>query len=202
MQHYVASSIRTLTATWLGLVLSPAVGAAEPQVPPDMQAHVLVRTLAFDRALPGRAGTALGLGVVFGSPEQDSMRFQYDLRRAFQRMSGTKVLGRTVTVHIHTYKGVADLTGWIQEKEIDALYIAPGLRSEVVAIRGVCRQHKIASLAAGRWLVEQGVAIGVVPNGEKLRIIVNLAAATSAGMDLDGKLLQLAEVLTGDAARQ
>jgi hypothetical protein len=194
MQHYVA----------MIFLLAGTVPADELPVAPDMQAHVLVRTLAFDRALPLRAGTAVGLGVVFGTPDQDSMRSQYELRRAFQRMNGTKLLGRSVVVSVHAYKSAAELERWIQEKEIDALYIAPGLGGEVGAIRALCSEHKIASMGAGRSLVEGGVAIGVVPNGRnKLRILVNLAAARSAGMDLDGKLLQLAEVLPGDvAARQ
>jgi hypothetical protein len=194
MQHHVA----------IAFLLAGLVRADELPVPPDMQAHVLVRTLAFDRALPLRAGASVGLGIVFGTPEQDSMRSQYDLRRAFQRMNGTKLLGRSVAVSVHAYKSVAELERWIQEKQLNALYIAPGLRGEVAAIRGVCHEHKVTSLAAGRALVERGVAIGVVSNGgDKLRILVNLAAAHSAGMDLDGKLLQLAEVLPGDvAARQ
>lgn len=126
----------------LALTLTASAAASETSVSPDKQAHVLVRTLAFDRALPARVGKTVGVGVVFGS-KKDPLRFQYEVRQAFQRMTGLHVLGRPVDVSIHSYKDVATLASWMREKEIRALYVAPGLSDELEAIRAVCDEQKV-----------------------------------------------------------
>jgi uncharacterized protein DUF4154 len=198
--------MRTTVNGWMmaGTLFVPSVtllAAAEPVVAPDRQAPVLVRALAFDRALPARVGKTVNVGVVFGSPKKESLRYQYEVRQAFQRVQGLQILGRTVRVSVHSYKDGPALAAWIDHEQIGAVYVTSGLRDEIDAIRGVCDEKKLASLAADRALVENGMAIGVVPKGDGLRIVVNRAAAVRAGMDLDSKLLDLAEVLPGDAAR-
>lgn len=194
---------RTLALWTLALLWATPIVAQppEPVVPADKQAHVLVRTLAFDRALPARAGQTVGVGVVFAAKD-DTPPSQQEIRTAFERMNGLEVLGRTVQVSVHTFTDVRTLGRWMQDNGIDAVYLAHGLRSELEDIRSVCSEQKVASLAGGREFVEQGVAIGVVPRGQGVRIVVNLEAAAKAGMDLDAKLLELAEVLPAPAARE
>jgi hypothetical protein len=169
--------------------------AAPEAVPLNLQAQVLIKTLAYDRALPARAGDAVGIGLLFGSAKDDSLRAQFDLRGAFESRRGTKVLGRPIFVEMHTYKDAATLSAWITDKQIDALYIVPSLLGDVEAIRTVCVERQIASLGATRALVESGVAIGVISKENAPGVLVNLPAALSSGIDLDGRLLRGVEVV-------
>jgi hypothetical protein len=50
-------------------------------------------------------------------------------------------------------------------------------------------------MGATRAAVEKGIAVAVVAKGDSPRILVNLPSAQALGMDLDPKLLLLAEVL-------
>lgn len=169
--------------------------AAPDAVPLKLQAQVLIRTLAYDRALPARAGHAVGIGLLFGSAKDDSLRSQFDVREAFEGRRGMKVLGRPIFVEMHTYKDAATLSAWITDKQIDALYIVPSLLADIEAIRTVCVERHIASLGATRALVENGVAIGVISKETAPRVLVNLPAALSSGIDLDSRLLRGVEVV-------
>jgi hypothetical protein len=73
--------------------------------------------------------------------------------------------------------------------------VAPGLDKELATIQALCANRRLVSVSAVRAFVKQGLAIGVVTKGESAGILVNLAAAKAAGMDLDPKLLNLAEVI-------
>jgi len=42
---------------------------------------------------------------------------------------------------------------------------------------------------------KRGLAGGIVPNGDRAAILINLPVAQAVGMDLDPKLLELAEVI-------
>src|SRR5262245_1631951 len=121
-----------------GLV-APVARAAE--LTPHLQAQILIKTLAYDRALPTRTGRSVGIGLLFGS-KQDSARLQYETRQAFEKAQGTRVLGRPVVVNVHTYKDPAALAAWIADKKVDALYVAPGLAAEIDAIRAICAERK------------------------------------------------------------
>ena len=187
-------AVRRLFSAFVLLLLAPSSRSAELDLSP-LQAQVMIKTLAYDRALPTRTGRAVFIGLLFGSTKQDSARVQFETLQAFERAEGTRVLGRPVVVSSHMYKDAAVLSAWIADKKIGAVYVAPGLAGEVGAIRAVCAERKVASLTAARSLVEGGVAIGVVAKGTVPSIVVNLPAAQSSGMDLDSKLLSAAEVL-------
>ena len=78
---------------------------------------------------------------------------------------------------------------------VDVLYVTAGLEKDVAAIQAVCTERKVVGVSAVRAFVKQGLAIGVVTKGESAGILVNLPAARAVGMDLDPKLLTLAEVI-------
>jgi hypothetical protein len=66
-------------------------------------------------------------------------------------------------------------------------------RSE--GIRGVCVEKKIVSVTAVRAFVERGLVAGIVLEGDRPSVLVNLPAAVAAGMDLDPALLTLSDVI-------
>jgi hypothetical protein len=194
--HTWSLSTAALIAALLRASVSSTLPVTEPEdVPPPLQAQILIKTLSYDRALPSRSGQSLGIGLLFGSTKQESARRQFGVRQAFMRAEGTRIQGRPVVVSVHTYKDPAQLAAWIAENKIGAVYITAGLSADIDAIGAVCAQHKVPSLAADRLLVERGVAIGVVWKGTAPSVVVNLSAAEAAGMDLDDRLLRGVEVL-------
>ncbi len=170
-----------------------ALGLAQQVVPSDLQATILTRMLAYDRALKARAGGSVGIGIVYKTSDKASAQAQGDMLRAFKGLESQTIQGLALTVATRPYKDPADLTSWIATDGIDALYVAPGLAGELESIRAVCREKKVVSMSGVRAFVEQGLAVGVVVKGETPGIVVNMTAAELVGMDLDPKLLQISE---------
>jgi hypothetical protein len=176
-------------------VLGRCVAASAQVVPPDLQATILVRMLGYDRSLKPRAGNVVGLGIVYKASDKASTQTYNDMLRAFKSIESQTVQGMPIKISSLAYKDATGLAEWMIKDGVVALYIAPGLGPELDAIRSVCQQKKIVSMSPVRVFVEQGVAVGVVVKGDSPRLLVNLTAAESLGMDLDSKLLQLADIV-------
>ena len=177
------------------LVFGGLAWAQSAAVPADLQAAILTRTLAYDRALKARAGPAVVVGVLFKAGDKASLASQEQMLKALASVEPRSVHGLPIKVVSAAFKDRATLATWIEQEGIDAVYVTPGLGDELTTIRGACEERKVASLGAVRAFVEKGLAVGVVAKGETARLLVNLRAAEAAGMDLDPKLLQLSEVL-------
>lgn len=160
-----------------------------------LEAKIFARMLAYDRALRARAGSSVGIAVLVKEEDKASARSFEQMLEAFKGLESVTIQGLPVTVSSRVYKDPADLSAWIAREGIDALYLTRGLAGELEGIRAVCRDKKVVSMSHLRSFVEQGVAVGVVIRGDAPRTVVNIAAAVSAGMELDSKLLQLSEVI-------
>jgi len=189
-----ATQLRALALALL-VVLASGVAAQAPGVPPDLQAAILVRTLAYDRALKSRAGAAVVVGVVARAGDKASLAAQDEMVRAFATAEPRTVLGLPLKGVAVTFKDRAALVAWAAQEGADALYVTPGLVDDLATLRSVCDELKLASFGANRTLVEKGLAVAVVAKGGTPRLVVNLASARASGLDLDPKLLQLSEVL-------
>jgi hypothetical protein len=169
--------------------------AAQPSIPAELQASILTRMLAYDRTLKSRAGTSVGIGIVFKANDKESAQSQQEMVAAFKAVEPQTIAGLPMTVSAQPYKDAEDLAAWIGKEGLDVLYVAPGLGSGVEAIRNICQQKKIVSMSPVRAFVEQGLAIGLVLKGESPRIVVNRAVAEASGMELDSKLLYISDLI-------
>lgn len=172
-----------------------AGGAGAQAVPPDLQAAILVRTLAYDRALKARAGGAVVVGVLAKAGDKSSQAAQEEMLKAFAAAEPRTILGLPLKASATAFKDRASLAAWAAQEGVDALYVTAGLAEELASVRSVCDELKLASFGANRSFVEKGLAVAVVAKGDTPRLVVNLASARAAGLDLDPKLLQLSEVL-------
>ena len=174
-------------------LLLPRPAGAEQDVPSELQAAIITRMLGYDRALKGRIGSSLTIGIVVKGGDRAAARMESELQQAFAAQGS--VQGLPVSAKGHAYTGAAPFAEWITGQGIDVLYVAPGLDKELEAIRAVCAEHRVASVSPVRAYVKQGLAVGVVARGESPGLLVNLAVAKSTGMDMDPKLLSLSEIL-------
>jgi len=195
MSAGVRGAVVLLSATILlsATFLRPLRVAAEQDVPSELQAAIITRMLGYDRALKGRIGPSLTIGIVVKAGDRAAGKLESELQQAFAAQGS--VQGTPVSVRVHTYTTAAPFTEWITSQGIEVLYVAPGLDKELEAVRAVCAEHHVVSVSSVRAYVKQGLAVGVVAKGESPGLLVNLAVARSAGMDMDPKLLSLAEVL-------
>jgi uncharacterized protein DUF4154 len=189
---------RSLTTRALVLVLaalSARPAAADPAIPPTLQAAILAKMLAYDRALKSRAGTSVDVGVLFKESDKASSEAAEALISAFSAMSARPVQGLPLRVAGHAYKDPEHLGHWLKASGIDVVYVSSGLVKEREAIRTTSVDAKAVTVGTDRGQVEGGLAVAVVLKGTTPRILVNMGSAQAVGMDLDPKLLELSDVI-------
>jgi hypothetical protein len=202
MEHARAAgrSRKLLCAGWcLAACLAvPCAGAAPPAaVPSDLQAAIFGRVLAYDRALKSRVGKTVTIGIVFRPSDDLSKRTRQSMLRSFTDLD-LNVQGLPVRVVSHGYEDARHFAAWVGESDVDVLYVAPGLDSAIRDIGALAAEKKLATLTPVREYVEHvehGLAVAVVPLGDRPQLVVNLSASRAAGIDLDPKALQLSEIV-------
>jgi hypothetical protein len=188
---------RLLTAALcLGIAFVAESPAASPPaaVPPDLQAAIFSRVLSFDRALKPRVGKTVTIGILFQPSNEDSKQDRHRMITAFDALEKTiqELPSRLVS---HGYRDARHLGAWIDEHEVDVLYVTTGFEAELAEVRSVVADKKVVTLTPVREYVEQGLAIAVVARKNRPQVVVNLPATRAVGMDLDPKVLQLSDVI-------
>jgi hypothetical protein len=169
----------------LGLGLAPVGIAAEGVVPVPIQTALILRILEYDRALKTWAGPNLKVGIVSRG----------NLEELRQGLAGRRAQDVALTPVTHGYRDAASLGSWLVKEGIRLLYLSPELTAETKVICSVATEHGVPILALTRTQFQAGGTIGIIIKDGKPHILVSLPASRAAGMDLDPKLLQLAEVL-------
>jgi hypothetical protein len=185
--------LRALVVAVLLLLGSPAGLRAERRIPGDQQASMILRMLHYDRALKGRVGATLTLGIVAKASDQSSVEMVTELEQAFAAQQSVQGLPLAVKVHLHADRML--FADWVASEEVDVLYVAGGLDKEIKAIVSLCEQKRVVGVSALRVYVKQGLSVGVVDRVANAGLLVNLPVARTVGMDLDPKLLNVAEIM-------
>ncbi len=183
------SLVGTIAVGLLVLGLTHVGTAAEGVVPPPIQAALTVRILEYDRALKSWAGEGLTIGIVAkdaGAGEAAEYR---------QSIAGRSVQGVPLKTAEHSYRGAEALTRWAERSGVRIVYLSSDLGAESAAVLSALGGRKVATLTLTRDQFQRGGTLGMVVKEGKPHILINLTASKAAGMDLEPKLLQLAEVV-------
>lgn len=184
----------TLVALLVAAALSLPVAAAEETLAADLQATLHLKILSYDRNLKKRSGGKLVIAVLARSDDQASAGDGAALAKAFRDLAKkTTVQDMKPSVVELAYDGT-DLGARLEQNGVTVVYLAPGLDGSVAEIHEAARKVGAATLTGRRSGLDAGIAVAVVSDGKKPRILVNLPVAKKLGMDLDPSLLKLAEV--------
>jgi hypothetical protein len=188
-----------LAAALLAVALLAGHARAEEALPARNQALLLLRVLAYDRALRGRAGEAATIGVAFrpGDGPSESARdaMVLELKRAAESFSVAGLPVRIVAIPWARGGPAPHLPA----DRLVALYVAPGLEAEAAAIARETRARQVLTFTMLRPSVEAGLSVGLVNRGSRAGLLLNRTAARAEGADLDSALLAIAEVVEGSA---
>ena len=166
--------------------------AAADSVPPDKQAVILARALAYDDNLHNRAGDSLLVAVLFKPGSDGAADAIY---RAFKGLEGVKVQGLPLHVVKLAYSSKDGLHGAVSGQGIDALYVCSGLEGDQGAIRDESRRDHILTIASHEEQLITGLSLGVFMYEGKMTITVNLPASKEEGAAFSSELLRLARVI-------
>jgi hypothetical protein len=191
------SVVRLVSATVVALLamrLDGSVARAD-DVPPDRQALILTRTLAYDNNLRARAGEAVVVAVVFRRGNPTSEAAAAPILQGFRALEGVKVQDLPFHVAQLPYAGAQALKSSIESQGIDALYICPGLESEIGAIKELSHHEHVLTIGSKEEYVKNGLSLGVFVVDAKNTITVNLAATRDEGAAFAAELLRIGRVI-------
>lgn len=181
-------------AVALGIVvLLVSAPARAERLSAPLEAAIHLRALGYDRALKQRIGNAVVIAVLYDASSDASVRATNELREAFISL-GKKMKVQDLPIVV---KSVAYKDSWPSGElsKVAAVYVTPGLEGRLPDIRSQAARHNIPTLCGDRELAKQGLAIAVYVKGSSPGLTINLPSARSSGMDLDTRLLAIAEVL-------
>ena len=164
----------------------------------ELQITTLTKIFEYDRAFHARVGDEVVVGIAHQSLFRASANALREFRTSVEDQNLTTLRGVPVRFVPVELTNAASLDGLIERHELDFLYLTP-LRS--VNLRDVTARSQAAgvpTLTGVAAYVDEGIAVGVTLQGQRLRILVNLPAARAEGLDLGSQLLRLATVIGTD----
>jgi hypothetical protein len=164
-------------------------------VPLDRQFSFLARVLTYDRNLKDRAGDQVVIGILYEEGFSPSREAMYDLAQAIRRSSIKRIRGMTVSYLPIAIDGGLPSHGDLADQGVTVVYVTPLQGVEISAIVELCRTNHLTSSTGIQEYVEAGLTVGLVPNGLRPPVLINLPAAAEEGADFSSQLLKLARVL-------
>jgi hypothetical protein len=191
--RFVRASALVATAVLLLLGLwSPDANADE--LTANDQATLLLRVLAYDRALASVQGDAIQVVVVFKN--DSAAGAQKDLVSAFSTAARrVNVQGKRVEISTITYEK-GSMLARLTSAHAAVAFLTPGLDNGMLdEIRAATRKLHALSLTGVEAYVGPGASVALVARGDRARVLVNLPATKEEGAVLDAALLNMAEVV-------
>jgi hypothetical protein len=197
-----------MTRTWVGLgcalvALALGLGVARADEGDDEQtaaarrAVIVLRILAYDRALATRSPGSEAVVFVVAGPDKRG-RAERDLWLAgFALLPRVKVGGRPVRAVAIDYEDAAKLDALAARQHPAAMIVTDGLGGAASALRGVASARQVLAVSLREAEVRDGYAIGLIAGEKRDEIAINLEAARGEGARFGAGLLQLARIVDG-----
>jgi hypothetical protein len=188
------------SARWAAVALTallasllPASAAAEDVVVPvAVQAVLLSRVAAYDRAFKERAGDRARVLIVTKTGSPDSQRVA---KAMASELFGKTIAGLPVEASVFPLVDPRALASACRAQRIAIVYLAPGLASEVAAVGKALEGIDVLTVAAVPSFVGQGAVLGFDLASGKPQMLVHLAQATAQNVKLSPDVLRLMKVL-------
>jgi hypothetical protein len=172
----------------------------ENDLPPDLQAKLLLKILTFDRNLEERADSAVVVGIVYNAESEDSKKARLDLSSALENYSEKKVKGLPVSHVSLEYSSWSDLSAEIRYSGVSVLYITPGNADNLKGVLKASRAQRVLTACGVVSYAEEGISVGMALKGKKPQIIINISSAKAEGCDFSSQLLKLARVINSNGS--
>jgi YfiR/HmsC-like len=161
-------------------------------VPVNLQARLLTRLLANERGFARRVTGDVVIHLV-EAPGDDASEHGVQQMRATLTDIG-EVNGHRLRIEIVKFSNPAALVASCQAKNVHALYVSPGLGSNVAAIAKALVGNAILTFAAVESYVQAGIVVGVALVSGRPKMSIHLGQARAQGLDIPSAILALAKV--------
>jgi YfiR/HmsC-like len=189
-----------LALAFLGVGLGGAVtrlAAQDMPVPVEVQVPLLLKILAFDRALTGTQSDSLVVGIAFQGRNRTSSEIGAEARRQLTAGGRQAVAGRAIRVVAIDLDATDDISAILLRDSVRVLYVAPLRAVAISSVAAATRQRLVVSFTGIPRYVEQGLSVGIDVDGTHPQIVINLPASRAEGALFAADLLKLARI-TGE----
>ncbi len=170
-------------------------GAASQTVPAEMQLPIYFKLLTYDRTLWDVAEPRLRIGLLHRLGSDVSGRNLGAMLEALEASAEKTINGVPFEYVTLSWRDHDDLTRQLAQADIDVLYVTKGHRGHLDAVVRNTRHLGILTLAGSEGDVGRGLSVGLSPEGERLRIEVDLEALRAEGHQFDARVLRLCKVV-------
>jgi hypothetical protein len=187
---------RRFASMLVGLSIPIVCGVAHADdvpVPVDLQATLLAKVVTYDRNLPERAGDRVRTLLVGRSSDPTSMPFLRQMQQALGAIDRFGSLPHTE--EIVEFTTAAALLEKCRNEHIAIVYLGPGLRADIEAIRDALETLSILTVSANPEDVQRGIVLGFDLVYGKPKLVVHLAQARKQRVDLVAEVLKLMRVI-------
>jgi YfiR/HmsC-like len=172
----------------------PAPAAADGAA--HKEAMVLLRILSYDRYVAKRSKSHVVVAVVRDDGDAESRRAASAMAAALRAMSReVTVAGKPVAI-VEVAAGEL-LRDRLRDLEVTAIYLTPGLDSELDDLSEAARAHPCLTFTDRTAYMRRGVAVALSSDDarRKITIYLDLVAARAQGAQLSAELLHVAKVV-------
>ncbi|MGC4064798.1 MAG: YfiR family protein [Polyangiaceae bacterium] len=166
--------------------------AEESSAPATVQAQIMARLLPFDRNFASKVKADVVIVLLEKPGNSDSSSAVKQIAKALSDVG--KIGGHPVTTMTIAYSGAAAAVATCKAKGAHAVYVAPGLGSDIGALAASLAGSGIVSFSAVESYVAGGASVGVSIVSGKPQMSINLAKARAQRIDFPATVLKLAKV--------
>lgn len=163
-------------------------------VPVQVQIPLLLKVISLEKNFSSY-GDIYTIGVLF----QDSFERSRALKDDILPMNGMKHIallnGTPVDFVPLEIRSEEDIEKQLSAKNIKAVYITPLRSIDITVVSKLTKRLKIISLTGVPEYVEAGISVGVGIEGEKSKVLINLASSKEEGADFSSKVLSIARII-------
>lgn len=192
-----AAAAPLMLALALALVARPAPAAppGEAPLPPRHQALLLLRVLAYDRALHGRDDRRAMVALAVRPGDAAGEALAREVAAAIEDAAGEFTVAGLPARAVVLAAERGRLAGRLREVHASVVLFLGASGADPLEGCQAAREAQVLSASGSRAAVETCVALGLVSDGGKARVLVNLREARAEGADLDSALLAIAQLV-------
>jgi hypothetical protein len=174
-------------AVLLLLAEPPSTG---DEVPLDIQVPAVLKALGFDRALEP-TGSGIVVGIVYDPAVPESVNAKDQVLSIHKELTRLRVKGERVTFLPIAYPTERELSAGGAQALFVTRLPAPSIKALVAGSRAA----RLLTIAMAPEQVRSGLALGMELEKGRPRFLVNVAAATSAGVSFESSFLDLCRIV-------
>lgn len=167
--------------------------AQEMPVPIEIQGPLLLKVLKYDKTLEQRATDELVIGILFQEKFRDSLNARDGFVEAIGKARLSEFLGRPT--RLVNLVDVTEVGATLEAEGVDVLYVSPLRAASLASIVEAADAHNTLTLSGVLDYVENGVMVGVTERRGRPAILLNLSAASVAGITFSSELVRVAQIV-------